>query len=405
MGQVGTCPDIPVEAFSKIVEAIYDCALDPSRWQKTVGVITDLCRSHYGFLGLIDLENQRNELTFHVGYAERYQRLYEDTYGAMNPFIGRLQPLPIGTVATRAMLVDDNDFLETRFYQEWVKPQSICDAIGFNVLKTRRRIAFLAAHRLESQGRYGSAEVHLLSRFAPHVCRSVAISDALNLRTIRSKALEMTLEALAFGVYLVDRQGRIIFMNRAGDRQVWTSHALRIGNTCLVPVDPVAHAKLTEAIAAATADEPETPSSEIATLALPGEENMGLVATILPLTRGERRSLCGTSGAAAVVFVQDPIAEAPLSGDGFAQLYGLAVSELRVLLAMSPGLSAHEAAAVLGVRETTVKTHLHRIYVKTGTSKQTELMHLFTGSALPVHVAPKSRPSSARAEVAPTIPH
>jgi len=53
---------VPLEAFSKVVEAIYDCTFDPSRWQETVGMIAELCRSHYAFLGIIDLENQRNPL-------------------------------------------------------------------------------------------------------------------------------------------------------------------------------------------------------------------------------------------------------------------------------------------------------------------------------------------------------
>jgi DNA-binding CsgD family transcriptional regulator len=273
------------------------------------------------------------------------------------------------------------------------------------VLKTKRRVALSADYRLESEGRYGHDDVHLLSRFAPHICRSVAISDALNLRTIRSKALEITLEALIFGVYLVDRKGRILFMNSAGDRQVRTSDALRIGNSRLAPIDPAAHARFSEAITKATVDdEADTQSYEIATLVLPGEDSVGLLATILPLTRGERRDLSSTPGAAAVVFVQDPITETSLSGEGFAQLYGLTPSELRVVLAMLPGLSANEAANKMGISETTVKTHLHRIHAKTGTSKQTELMRLFMRSVLPLQNAPKLPLALAKAEHVPR-PH
>jgi DNA-binding NarL/FixJ family response regulator len=51
---------------------------------------------------------------------------------------------------------------------------------------------------------------------------------------------------------------------------------------------------------------------------------------------------------------------------------------------MAPGLGVKDAAEVLGISETTAKTHLQRIYDKTGTSKQTELMHLFMSSAPPV---------------------
>jgi PAS domain-containing protein len=50
---------------------------------------------------------------------------------------------------------------------------------------------------------------------------SVAISDAL--KTIKSDALEATLDALASGVYLPDREARIVYMNRAAERQVKTA--------------------------------------------------------------------------------------------------------------------------------------------------------------------------------------
>ena len=55
-----------------------------------------------------------------------------------------------------------------------------------------------------------------------------------------------------------------------------------------------------------------------------------------------------------------------------------------MLLAMAPGLSVKEAADMLGVGETTAKTHLQHIYAKTGTSKQTQPMHLFRTSTPPV---------------------
>jgi len=378
--------DIPLETFSKVVEAVYDCALDPNRWQETIGMIIDLCRCHHGALGVIDLKNVHNEATFQVGHEERYLRLYEEKYAAMDPIVRPLQLVPVGTVVTRAMLVDEHELLESRFYQEFLKPQRIGDSIGFNVLKTGQRMGALALDRLEAQGRYGDAEVRLLSLLAPHVCRSVAISDALNLKTVKSEALAATLDALASGVYLTDREGRSVYMNRAAEHQVKTSNALRIVNNRLTAVDCLAHAGLAKAIAEATTDEAETPSGGI-TLALPGDDNMGLVATILPLSRGERRSVCGTFAATAAIFVQDPIVVPPLPGEAFAKLYGLTGSELRVLLAMSPGLSVKEAAEILGIGDTTAKTHLQNIYAKTGTSKQTELMHLFMSSAPPVNAA------------------
>jgi DNA-binding CsgD family transcriptional regulator len=244
-------------------------------------------------------------------------------------------------------------------------------------------MGFFSANRHDTYPRYGEADLHLLSVIAPHVCRAAVISDALNLETIRSRALEATLDGLAAGVYLVDRLDRVIYMNAAAEAQVNAGKALRIENDRLAAADQQARTMLANAIAEAIAEEATTPTGGF-TLGLPDGSNAGLIATVLPLARGERQNVCGAFAAMAAIFVQDPVVVPPFPGEAFAKLYGLTGSELRVLLAMAPGLGVKEAAEVLGIGETTAKTHLQHIYTKTGTAKQTELLQLFMRSSPPL---------------------
>ena len=127
--------------------------------------------------------------------------------------------------------------------------------INFKVTRTDQRIGWLCANRRETHPRYGDAEVRLLTLLSPHVCRAIKISDALNLKTIRSEALEATLNALTSGVYLTDRLGRVIFMNRAAEHQARSSNALRVKHDRLAPVDRNARIAMGNAIAEAIADE------------------------------------------------------------------------------------------------------------------------------------------------------
>jgi len=161
---------------------------------------------------------------------------------------------------------------------------------------------------------------------------------------------------------------------------------LRIANNRLAPVSNGARTTMSAATAIAIADEAAAPPGGM-TLALPGGDKPGLVATILPLDRGQRHSVSGPFAAAAAVFVQDPIVAPPYPGEAFAKLYGLTGAELRVLLAMAPGLGVKEAAAMLGIGEVTARTHLQHIFSKTSTSKQTELLNLLKNSTPPVKVA------------------
>ena len=43
-----------------------------------------------------------------------------------------------------------------------------------------------------------------------------------------------------------------------------------------------------------------------------------------------------------------------------------------------------ETAAVLGIAETTAKTHLHRVFAKTGVSRQADLVKLAAGFSNPL---------------------
>jgi DNA-binding NarL/FixJ family response regulator len=382
----GKSSEVPLETFSKVVEAVYDCALDPNDWRDTTRLIADLCRSQTCILGVYDYANRRSELAFNFGYTEHYIRLHDEKYKDMDPHFIAGQLVPVGTVMTTAMLVDPDEFYQSRFFQEWCNPQGLHDFMGFKVLQTEQRIGFLSTNRSNTLPRYEDTDVRLLSLLSPHVCRAVVISDALNLNTIRSEALQTTLDGLTSGVYLVDRLGRVSYMNRTAERQVRAANALHIENDHLAPIGRQARAALARAIDDAIADEAAAPDTGFS-LALPSREGPGLVATILPLYRGERRNLCGAFAAMAAIFVQDPIVVPPFPGEAFAKLYGLTGSELRVLLAMAPGLSVKEAAEVLGIGETTAKTHLQHIYDKTGTSKQTELLHLFMSSTPPVKAA------------------
>jgi hypothetical protein len=277
----------PLESLYEVVEAVYGCALDPARWQETVGMIAELCQSKCCVLGISNLKIGANELNFQVGYDEHYLRLHKEKYGALNPYLGPLRLMPVGTVVTSAMLIDDHELLESRYYQEWLKPQGLLDTVGFTVLKTGQHVAGLAATRLECQGRYGDTEVRLLTLLAPHVCRSIAIADVFNLKTVKPKVLEATLDALTCGVYLTYHEGRILYMNRVAQCQVETGDALRIQNNRLTPTDRAAHATLAKALAEAAAGKAGEPAGAMS-VALPGAKTKGLVATIVTLNRDQR---------------------------------------------------------------------------------------------------------------------
>ena len=76
--------------------------------------------------------------------------------------------------------------------------------------------------------------------------------------------------------------------------------------------------------------------------------------------------------------------EAPSPPEAIAKHYRLTPTELRVLLAIVEVGGVPEVAEALGIGEATVKTHLHRLFSKTGTRRQADLVKLVAGFANPL---------------------
>nr|WP_249792676.1 helix-turn-helix transcriptional regulator [Bradyrhizobium sp. BRP22] len=69
----------------------------------------------------------------------------------------------------------------------------------------------------------------------------------------------------------------------------------------------------------------------------------------------------------------------PSPPEALAREFRLTPAELRVLFAIIEVGNASEVADVLGISEGTVRTHLHHLYGKTNTTRQTELVRLVAG--------------------------
>jgi DNA-binding CsgD family transcriptional regulator len=63
--------------------------------------------------------------------------------------------------------------------------------------------------------------------------------------------------------------------------------------------------------------------------------------------------------------------------------FGLTPAEARVLANLFAARTLIETAATLGITRPTAKTHLKHIFLKTGVTRQAELMRLWTGLISP----------------------
>ncbi len=363
-------------AISETIGLIYDCALDPQKWPNACRKLADLCESTAGGICVHDTRHAQNDQLFVFGYKPDFLERLGIHYAA-SPMVASDALASLGDVS--ALSIGEENLSETRFYREVLQPFDIRDIIWFPALRTRSRMASMHASRSEKLSYYDQREIDVFKLIAPHVCRSLVISDALDIRALKSEMLERTLDKLLAGVFLTARDGQVVYMNAAAQRQIKDAKAVRLINNRLCPADSVAHAALSKTIAQAASGKYEINITSHS-LAIPDKDGHGYVATFLPMEQSERREVFAPYAATCAIFMQDPQASPLMPGEAFARLHGLTGAELRVVLALSQGLGGKESAEILGISEPTVRSHLQRIFSKTGTTRQSRLLQLLHNS-------------------------
>jgi DNA-binding CsgD family transcriptional regulator len=84
------------------------------------------------------------------------------------------------------------------------------------------------------------------------------------------------------------------------------------------------------------------------------------------------------------MFVRKAALEAPSPPEVIRSTYNLTPAELRVLFAIVEIGGVPHVAAALGIADTTVKTHLSRLFEKTGAARQADLVKLVAAYSTPL---------------------
>jgi DNA-binding CsgD family transcriptional regulator len=184
-------------------------------------------------------------------------------------------------------------------------------------------------------------------------------------------------------MFLVDADGRVVHANAAGAAMLRRGLALRMVSGRLAAVDARASPALLGAIAAAKGGDTALADRGIA-VTLTTRDGERYVVHMLPLTSAERRGASTRRGAVAALLVQKAALELRATSDPIAKAFDLTPTELRVLLAVVEASGVAETAAALGLGQATVKTHLHRLFGKTDTRRQADLVKLVAGFASPL---------------------
>jgi DNA-binding CsgD family transcriptional regulator len=365
------------EELSRVIGEVYDASLDPALWPHAIESICGYVGAASASLHSQDSVTRATDALFWWGRAStapHYFKIYLEKYGKINPIFPGVVFFDLELPVAVPDVISCEEFVRTRFFQEWLAPQSLMDGLFSNLEKGATSCALFTAMRHAAQGPVDDRMRRRFELITPHVRRAMLIGQVIDLHRVEAAALADSLDELASGVFIVDSNGRIIHANASAHRLIAEASLLRAPNGRIAALDRQSRTLL-DVFTAAKAGDAAVGKKGIA-LPLTARSGERYVAHVLPLTSGARRKAGVSYAATAAMFIRKAALDLPSPPEALASQFKLTPAEVRVLFAIVEIGGVPEVAPVLGIADQTVKSHLHHIYEKTETKRQADLVKL-----------------------------
>jgi len=275
-----------------------------------------------------------------------------------------------------------DQFVRTEYYNDFYKTFDIHSDLSIGLSFDRDRWTGVDVYRPERHGAFTSADLAVCDRFHPHLVRALRLARRLSDERCVGEGLAEVFDRSPHGLFLLDRDGCVRHVNQAGLSLIAQAGGLRVTGGRLGAPNSDATRRLQGLIFEAATPDLQGRTGGSMALLVP-DRALPLSIMVAPL-RAEH-SMPFLAGPAVIVCVTDLAAGLSLPEERLRELFGLTIAESRVASALFEGFEPSQAAKRLGLALPTVRTHLARIFAKTGAANQVELARLMMrtlGSAI-----------------------
>ena len=358
------------------ISAIYAAAAGRGDWQSALLTISEA-------LGLwcfqiLAVDKTRRALVFAEDCGQVGPKValdYFRYYHAVNPRVPPSMTMRCGEWFHDHLHFDDHFVARSEFYQEYLIPSGGRYLSGTKLIDTESLVVLFGAMRGVGGDPLGTEELRLLESLRVHFIEASRIFIDARSASIELAAARSIIEPIPNPVFVLDDRLEVRHQNSSARDFLARSDCLQDDNgrlTCKSVRDANALRIAFNRIDEVGAEKPPWDRAAFKLHRKTGEEVYGC------LTRLNADVGIDVFGASyALMMLYDPSSASGLIDDlMLSEMFGLTPAEVQVAVAVAMGTSPECIAERKGVSISTVRSHLQRIFDKTGVCRQLELTKL-----------------------------
>ena len=216
------------QQLSRLIGDIYDASLDPAQWSAALRKSRAFVGGASAALYSKNAVRKTGRMYFQEGDISReFRQLYIEKYAKLDPFSTGHFFAEIEQPIATADVMPYEEFLATRFYKEWVRPQGLVDNVTAALDKSSTSAVLFTIFRHERDGLVDDDTRDRMRLIIPHIRRAVLIGQAIRLQTAEAATFADTLDGISAGMLLVDARGGIVHANASGHAMLAEGSVLR----------------------------------------------------------------------------------------------------------------------------------------------------------------------------------
>ncbi len=366
------------DPFGSLLNRLYGAAEDPSALPDALARLSDLCRlENAAFvvndpaLGLARVVSPRADPEVIADYDRTWWR-YDPTVAATS---GR----PVGEI-TSLETTGRELFLNSRFHNEYWRHSGLgAERLASNLATGDGAFAAIVVQTGTRRDEIDSHAHRMFAAVVPHAVRATAIMRRLQALELARKAGEETARHGASLALPVDAALRPIVADDATEAALSALPGIRLAHGRLTLDDAAETARLQRLVAGCAAGTGGKGAPRGGTMTIgAAEPGTGLMLEALPW-RGADHPAALLARPVALLLITDRAARKAARLALMQERFGLTGAEARLCAELLAGGNRREVAARLGISDATARTHLSRIFQKTGVNRQSELISRLLG--------------------------
>lgn len=334
------------------VRRLYDGLWDGSSWQDGLNDVCAALRAHH-ILSVSSAAGSDRGDTFLCWGTHIPVEALEREAGAMLTITGGTR---VGIAMDTAEIVPDRELIRSRIYADFIRPMGG----HYGMVALPFAGSLVAVCRPPSARRFARSEIRYLQAALPNLQTALRLKRHLVGIETRTAALEGAFDELGVGVLITALSGRMLYANRLAEATLRTMRDAT-GSAAA----PGRH--LREVIG-----RPDGQRHAIAR----GPFQRPVIVRAVPVSGIGAEQLLSNPEYQVAVFLRDPDRREDTPQAELMASLGLTPREANLAELLARDLTLTDAAAALGITRENARTHLKRIFSKTGTRRQAELVSL-----------------------------